>query len=161
MSPKGDAPVQLSASEEYELWTLLTQVSDGMLRARDNELRRFGTSGVQVAIMYALKNLGPSPTQSEIANWVFRRPNTVAAALDRMERQGLIRQLRNAEGKKQVRVEMTEKGKEMYRQQRGQRQAIPTILGSLTPAERDLLRALLRKLRTQTLAELSVKPAFP
>lgn len=39
-----------------------------MLRARDNELRQFGTSGVQVAIMYALKNLGPSPTQSEIAN---------------------------------------------------------------------------------------------
>ncbi len=161
MAPKGETSSQLSAREEYELWTLLTQVSDGMLRARDNELRRFGTSGVQVAIMYALKNLGQSATQSEIANWVFRRPNTVAAALDRMERQGLIRQLRNVEGKKQVRVEMTEKGKEMYRQQRGQRRAIPTILGSLTPEERELLRTFLKKLRASTLTELSVKPPYP
>lgn len=161
MAPREEASAQLSASEEYELWTLLTQVSDGMLRARDNELRQFGTSGVQVAILYALKNLGPSPTQSEIANWVFRRPNTVAAALDRMERQGLIRQLRNVGGKKQVRVEMTEKGKEMYRQQRGRRQAIPAILGSLSSEERELLGTLLRKLRASTLAQLSVRMPYP
>ncbi len=161
MVPRGEAPARLSASEEYELWTLLSQVSDGMLRARDNELRQFGTSGVQMGIMYALNNLGPSPTQSEIAGWVFRRPNTVAAALDRMERQGLIRQLKNVGGKKQVRVEMTEKGREVYRQQRGHRGAIPAILSSLTPDERELLRALLRKLRASTLSELTPKPAFP
>ncbi len=161
MVSEGETSAQLSASEEYELWTLLNQVNDGMLRARDNELRQFDTSSVQVGIMYALKNMKHSPTQSEIAKWVFRKPHTVAAALERMERQGLVKQERNAGGKKQVRVEMTEKGKEMYQQQSKHRRAIPAILGSLASEERALLQDLLRKLRARTLAELAVKPPFP
>ena len=138
MVVKAEAPAALSSSEEYELWSLLGQVNDGMLRARDNELRQFGISAVQVAILYAIKTLGHSPTQSEIARWVVRKPHTVAAALERMERQGLIRQVRSAGGRKQVRVEVTDKGEEAYRRQHRQRRVIPAILGSLTPEEREL-----------------------
>ena len=52
----------LSAAEEYELWSLLGRVNDGMLRARDNELRKFGLSTVQMAIIYAIKTIGNAPT---------------------------------------------------------------------------------------------------
>ena len=152
---------ELSTSEEYELWSLLGQVNDGMLRARDNELRQFGISAVQVAIMYAIKTLGHPPTQSEIARWVVRKPHTVAAALERMERQGLIKQVRNAAGRKQVSVQITEKGEDVYRRQHKQRRIIPTILGGLAPEERESLRTILRKLRDNTLSELVPKPPFP
>ncbi len=161
MVVKTEAPAALSSSEEYELWSLLGQVNDGMLRARDNELRQFGISAVQVAILYAIKTLGHSPTQSEIARWVVRKPHTVAAALERMERQGLIRQVRSAGGRKQVRVEVTDKGEETYRRQHRQRRVIPAILGILTPEERELMRTTLRKLRDSTLSELVPKPPFP
>lgn len=161
MVAKVEAPAAMSASEEYELWSLLGQVNDGMLRARDNELRQFGVSAVQVAILYAIKTLGHPPTQSDIARWVVRKPHTVAAALERMERQGLIRQERHAGGKRQVRVEMTDRGEEAFRRQHRQRRVIPAILGSLTREERDLLRTALRKLRDTTLAELVPRPPFP
>ncbi len=161
MVAKAAAPAAMSASEEYELWSLLSQVNDGMLRARDSELRQFGVSAVQVAILYAIKTLGHTPTQSEIARWVVRKPHTVAAALERMERQGLIRQERNAGGRRQVRVEMTEKGEEAFRRQHRQRRVIPAILSSLTREEREILRATLLKLRDSTLLALVPRPLFP
>jgi DNA-binding MarR family transcriptional regulator len=151
----------LSADEEYVLWTLLGQVNDGMLRARDNELKQFGISTVQVAILYAVKNLGGSPTPSEISQWVFRKPHTVSAALDRMERHGLVRLIRNKKGKRQVKVAMTPKGEEVYRLQHGKRRVIPAILGSLAPEEREQLRTLLDRLRRKTFDELGPRPSFP
>lgn len=161
MVSKTETAPALSAAEEYELWSLLGQVNDGMLRARDNELRQFGISAVQVGIMYGIKTIGHSPTQSEIARWVVRKPHTVAAALERMEKQGLIEQVRNAGGRKEVRVEVTEKGEEVYRRQHRQRKTIPAILGGLTPEERQSLRTILKKLRDNTLSELVPKPPFP
>ncbi len=161
MVAKVEAPDTLSPGEEYELWSLLGQVNDGMLRARDNELRQFGISAVQVAILHAIKTLGHPPTQSEIARWVVRKPHTVAAALERMERQGLITQVRSAGGRREVKVEVTQKGEEAYRRQHRQRRVIPAILSSLTPRERDLLRATLKKLRDSTLTELVPRPPFP
>lgn len=161
MVAKVEAPDPLSPGEEYELWSLLGQVNDGMLRARDNELRQFGISAVQVAILYAIKTIGHPPTQSEIARWVVRKPHTVAAALERMERQGLITQARSTGGRREVRVEVTQKGEEAYRRQHRQRRVIPAILSSLTPRERDLLRATLKKLRDSTLTELVPMPPFP
>ncbi len=151
----------LSPDEEYRLWTLLSQVNDGMLRARDNELKQFGISTVQVAILYALKNLGGSPTPSEISQWVFRKPHTVSAALERMERHGLVRLTRNTKGKRQVRVEMTPKGEEVYRLQHRGRRVIPSILATLSPQEREQLRTLLDRLRHKTFEELGPKPSFP
>ncbi len=151
----------LPSSEEYELWSLLGQVNDGMLRARDNELRQFGVSAVQVAILYAIKALGHPPTQSEIARWVVRRPHTVAAALERMQRQGLVKQVRSTRGKRRMKVEITPKGEEAYRRQHRQRRVIPAILGCLDQEERELLRATLRKLRDCTLSELAPRPPFP
>lgn len=161
MVARAETPAMLPPAEEYEIWSLLGQVNDGMLRARDNELRQFGVSTVQVAILYAIKALGHPPTQSEIARWVVRRPHTVAAALERMERQGLIRRVRNTRGKRRVTVEITARGEEAYRRQHRQRRVISAILGCLDPEERDLLRATLRKLRDCTLSELAPRPPFP
>ena len=156
-----DKQVTLSPEEEYRLWALLSQVNDGMLRARDNELKQFDISTVQVAILDAVKNLGGSPTPSEISQWVFRRPHTVSAALDRMEKHGLVKLTRKTEGKRQVRVEMTPRGEEVYRLQHRRRKVIPAILASLAPAERDQLRALLERLRQKTFEELGPRPSFP
>lgn len=161
MSNERNKQVTLSPDEEYRLWTLLSQVNDGMLRARDNELKRFDISTVQVAILYAVKNLGGSPTPSEISQWVFRKPHTVSAALERMERHGLVKLTRNTRGKRQVRVEMTARGEEIYRLQHRKRRVIPAILGSLTPEERDYLRILLDRLRQKTFEELGPRPSFP
>lgn len=151
----------MNAREEYELWTLLNQVNDGMLRVRDKELRPLSVSTVQVAILYALAKGGQPMTQSEVASWVFRKPHTVAAALRRMEERGLVVQSREAEGRRQMRVEMTEKGSALFRRQHRRREAVPRVLNSLDAGERRHLRALLRRLRARTMVELAAKPPSP
>ena len=154
-------PCGLSSREEYELWTLLGQVNDGMLRVRDRELKLFGISTVQVGILYALAHGEHPMTQSDVANWVFRKPHTVAAALRRMEERGLVVQSRALDGRRQMSVEMTEKGLALFRQQHRRREAVPRVLASLTPEERRLLQVLLRRLRASTMLELAAKPPYP
>jgi DNA-binding MarR family transcriptional regulator len=156
-----ERPDRPTAREEFELWTLLSQVNDGMLRVRDRELESLDTSTVQVAILYALANGGHPMTQSELAIWVFRKPHTVAASLKRMEGRGLIVQSRVPNGRRQMKVEMTEKGLAVFRRQHRQREAIPRVLSSLAPHERHLLLALLKRLRSSTMAEMVDRPPFP
>lgn len=145
--------------EEHEIWVLLTQLTEGMLKARDNELKPFGVSSIQVGVMYAVKTAGGAPTASEISRLLLRKPASVYELLNRMENQGLVRCLRTSEGRKEVRVTLTEKGETIYRQHT--RQVIPRILGELTPEERGQFRAILRRLRTRTYAELAEHPAYP
>lgn len=145
--------------EEHEIWVLLNQLTEGMLKARDNELKPFGVSSIQVGVMYAVKISGGAPTASEISRILLRKPASMYELLNRMENQGLVRCVRNTEGKKEVRVILTEKGETIYRQHT--RQVIPRIFGELTPEEREQFKAILRRLRTRTYAELAEQPAYP
>ncbi len=158
---RGERPDGLTARDEFELWTLLSQVNDGMLRVRDRELGSLGTSSVQVAILYALANNDHPMTQSELASWVFRKPHTVAATLKRMEERGLVVQSRAPGGRRQMSVEMTKEGLALFRQQHRERAVVPRVLGCLEPHERDLLVQLLKRLRSSTMQELADRPPFP
>ena len=108
-----------------------------------------------------LKKAGVPPTPSEISRALFRKPATIYAMLDRMEKQGLVDLTRNSEGKRQVLVALTEKGEEIYRRQREERKVIPRILGSLSREEREQLKTILDRLRRKTFEELIVKPFYP
>jgi DNA-binding MarR family transcriptional regulator len=149
----------LTPSEEYDIWVLLGQVSDGMMRARDNELRSVGLSSIKVGVLYTVKAAGGSLTAIEISRCLVRRPATIYQLLDRMEKQGFITCIRSTEGKREVRVELTEKGEEAYRSH--SRQVIPRILGSLSVKERDQFKSTLKKLRIKVFEELAEQPMLP
>ena len=154
----------VSHAEEYEIWGLLGQVSDAMYKARENELTPFGLSVVQVGVMYVvrlLKKNGTPATPSEISRWVFREPHTISALLKRMEKQGLVKLVKKRRGRRQVLVELTDKGEEFYRRQVEERAVIPRILEALSPEERQQFRVFLEKLRQRSLEELVVKLPFP
>lgn len=151
----------ISLAEEYEIWILLTQVTEGMLKARDAELRPFGLSAIQFALLWAVETAGGSLTASELVRRLMRQPASIYQLLDRMEGQGLVRCLRSAEGRREVRVEITKKGAEAYHQARHARQVIPRILGGLTAEERDTLKTILEKLRTRVYGEVAEQPYQP
>ncbi|MFO8011539.1 MAG: winged helix DNA-binding protein [Dehalococcoidia bacterium] len=146
-------------SEEHEIWLLLGQVSDGMMKARDNELRPYGLSSVQVGVLYAVTEAGGSLTGIEISRRLVRRPASVYKLLERMEKQKLVECIRNTEGKKEVRVQLTDKGKDLYRNH--SRQVIPKILGKLSTREREQFKETLKKLRTRVYEELAEQPVYP
>jgi len=146
--------------EEYEFAVLMAQVVEGLLKVIQNELKPLGLSPVQLGVMYAVKTSKEPPIGNEIARRLLRRPQSVHQLLDRMENQGLIRRIRSTEGKREVPVELTEKGEEAFREA-GKKHVIPEILGRLSPDERMQSRAILEKLRTATYEKLAPQPSFP
>lgn len=150
----------VSLSEEYEFFLKMMQVVEGMVKARENELKPFGVTPIQAGLMYVVKTAESPLTASEIARRLLRKPASIYQLLDRMENQGLVECIRNPEGKREVRVKMTHKGEEAYRKQ-GKRHVIPKILGQLSPEERRQVNDILDKLRVAVYTELAPKPLSP
>jgi DNA-binding MarR family transcriptional regulator len=142
----------VAADPDYELWVLLHQATDAIAGAREDELRKFGISMMQAAVLFIVKAIKGPATPAEISRWLFREPHTVSGLLNRMEKQGLVKKVKDLERKNLIRVEITDKGEEGYRRSRGL-QSIHRILSSLSQEERDNLRASLRTLRDKALEE--------
>ena len=150
----------LTTDRDYELWALLHQTTDAIIRARDNELRKIGISRMQAAALFIVKAISGPATPAEIARWLFREPHTVSGILDRMERQGLIRKVKDLERKNMIRVVLTEKGEEAYHRS-SEIKAIRNILSCLSQGEQDSLRAYLETLRNKALKELRLERPLP
>ena len=81
--------------KDYELWVLFHQTCDAMARARVAELRESGISRIQAAALFVIKTLKVPATPAEISRWLFREPHTVSGLLDRMQKQGLVRKVKD------------------------------------------------------------------
>ena len=145
---------------EYELWVLLHQAVDAMIRARENELRKFGISRIQAAVLFIIKAIDGPATPAEISRWLFREPHTVFGLLVRMEKQGLVRRDKDLERRNMIRVTITEKGEKAFRRSRDMK-VIRTILSGISPEQRDNLKPYLETLRKRALKELGVKHQLP
>lgn len=158
---KGD---RTTSEEERQLWVLLIEVGKGLHMAVERELRPFGISPIQIGVMYCLdvmNKTGVSPTPSEISRWLSRKPNTISALLQRMEKQGLIRLKRDSKVKGPILVERTEKGKKIYLEAGMNTSAISNVLTCLSSNQRLHLRQYLEKLDQQLQAILTRKLPFP
>lgn len=150
----------LPTTQDYELWVLLHQTVDAMVKARDKELEPLGLTRMQNAVLYIVKTIDGPATPAEISRWLFREAQTVSGLLDRMESQGLVRRVKDLERKNQVRVALTEKGEEVFRRTRDLN-VIRRILASLSQKDLDDLRAPLETLRNKALEESGVRHRFP
>ena len=150
----------VAADLDYELWVLLHQATDAIAGAREDELRKFGISMMQAEVLFVVKAIRGPATPAEISRWLFREPHTVSGLLNRMEKQGLVKKVKDLEKKNLIRVEITDKGEEGYRRSR-ELQSIHRILSSLSQEERDNLRASLRTLRDKALEEPKPIPRLP
>ena len=145
---------------DYGLWVLLGQVCDATRRARDNELREFGISAIQAAVLFIVQAVKGPATPAEISRWLFREPHTVSGLLERMEKQGLVKKVKDLERKNMVRVVITEKGEEAYQRSK-KLESIRAILSSLSAEQRDDFKSYLEILRNKALGELGVKYRLP
>ncbi len=141
--------INIAAEEERQLMILLEQAQRLLVLAAEKELKPLGITLVQSGVLYVLqimKEENVSPTPAEIARWLSRRPITVSALLTRMEKLGLITQKSTFSPKKAITVEMTSKGEQTYREMTRTRKAVPTILSSLSPSQRQQMKGFLEKL---------------
>ena len=100
----------VATDQDYELWVLLHQACSPMARARDDELGPVGISRMQAAVLFIVRAITAPATPAEVSRWLFREPHTVSGLLNRMEKHGLVRKIKDLGRKNMIRIVITEKG---------------------------------------------------
>ena len=138
---------------DFDLWVLLRRTSHVVLKARDRELAKYGISAVQAAVLFLVRELGRDAIPAEISRQLLRDAHSVSGLLSRMEKDGLVRKVKDLDRKNLVRVELTEKGNEAFNKST-RRESISGIMSSLPDKEQRQLMSYLRTVRDTALKEL-------
>ncbi len=141
------------SEEDFKLWVLLQHTADALSRVRQKELRQYDTTNSRSAVLYSIQHIGNKATPAEVSRWLFREPHTISALLDRMEKEDLIKKVKDLERKNQIRIAMTPKGRRTY-QAASKRESIRNLLSCLSEEQRGQLRTCLKLLRESALKEL-------
>ena len=150
-------PEVSGGDRDYNLWVLLHQVSDIIFNARESELQQDGLPATQAEVLFVVKAIGDKVTPAQISRIMFRRPHSVSGIINRMVKAGLVKKTKNLEKKNLIRVTMTEKGQQAYKQAL-KRKSVQKIMSALSEAERQKLKSLLETLRSKGLKELGIDP---
>jgi len=150
----------VASDRDFKLWVLYRQTCHAITTAGENELRQLGISSRQAAVLSIVKTVTVPATPAEISRWLFRQPHTVSGLLNRMEKQGLVRKVKDLERKNMIRIVLTEKGEQAYQRSR-EVKVVDKILSCLSPKERDSLRTYLKALRKKALEEIGVGYQLP
>ena len=135
----------------FELWELLARTQHAIINARELELREHGITPTQAYILLRIYQLRNKATQAQIANFIFRKQNTVSINVKRMEKQGLLKKNRNGN---RITLSLTDKGEQIYKKTL-KRQTIDNIMSSLSQKQSEQLRASLEMLFTAAANELA------
>lgn len=148
--------------EDLRLWNLLDRTRHAIFKTRTKDLNRFNLSIMQSSVFNVVWALGEKATPAEISRWLFREPSSVSDLIGRMEKEGLVKKIRNAVKKNKVKVVLTEKGQDA-RSQATKLESIHKIMSALSKEERQQLEVSLEKLWYKAREEFegSLRPPFP
>ena len=108
--------------------------------------RDFGLTESQLGVLETLFHLGPLP-QGQICHKILKSGSNVTTVVDNLERDGLVRRVRDAEDRRVQVVHLTEKGRELIgRAFPAHAERIAGLMSVLTPDEQAELGRLCGKL---------------
>lgn len=124
---------------------MLGKARDLLVKARQKELAPFNISPQQAHILFILYLLGNKATIAELASHSDRELNTLSIQTTRMEKDGLIRKVREKPKSNHLRIELTAKGLKVYKNTE-KIKSIKMIMSVLSKEERQQLVSLLEKI---------------
>ncbi len=150
----------VSGEKAFYLWVLLAQAKDAIHKARNRELDKYNTSIWRSAVLVRIEALGDKATPAQISRWLLREPHSTSELLTRMEKEGLVKRVKDLDKKNMVRVVMTEKGREL-RDKLHEAEACRDIVSCLSEEECNFMWSCLRKLRDQALKKIGIEEGIP
>ncbi|MFC1912403.1 MarR family winged helix-turn-helix transcriptional regulator [Chloroflexota bacterium] len=142
--------------ESYALWLLLIQTNKAIHLARQEELSRIGITVAEAGILYYAGRLGKKATPAEISRRLSKVSHGISALITRMETQGLVKKVKDLDKKNLVRVELTEKGRQIH-QDAVKRETIRRIMSSLSVEDSKKLTSCLKKLRKVSFGNITLR----
>lgn len=143
-------------SFEFMLWQLLHRTFRTTEKARARELEQWGVTTQQSAVLRVVLRLGENATAKEISRQLILEINTISEQLKRMEKEGLIRKVKDPNKKNVIRIEVTEKGYEFHIKT-WSHDSIERIVSVLTEKGKKELWSALSKIREKANQELGIK----
>jgi DNA-binding MarR family transcriptional regulator len=112
--------------------------------ARQRELSYYHIPGQQLHVLRIIQELGTKATLSEVAKNVERKINVISRQTISMEKDGLIRRIKDTPKSRLLRIELTEKGLEMLKIGK-ESKTVDAILSVLTAKEHQQVYTSLSK----------------
>jgi DNA-binding MarR family transcriptional regulator len=138
-----------------DAWMLLNQTYDSISHCKDQLSDSMGITMQQMGILMAIKLIDPPPTETQIAEWVDKKLNSVSAILDRMAIAGLVERVEDPQDRRTYRIKVTKKGQSFSKTDVEQRaNLIKEIMETLSEEETQTLIKLLTRVRLQALRHL-------
>ena len=138
----------------YKVWVLLHELEHAMSLATERDLKPLGITPRQAACLDILKVYGKPLTPAGMARLQLRKRNSIRILLNRMEREGLLKQTKDLDQKNQIRLSLTEKGNKAS--DLSAFETLELVFSSLSEAECQQLTSLLDRLLDRALGELGV-----
>lgn len=147
---------------DFASWVFMARTRDAIFRNRVIELQKHNLSVRQASVLIVLEELDRKATPAEVSKWVFREPHSVSDFLKRMERDGLIKRIKDLARKNMIRIEITDKGREAVHEAR-KIASVHKIMAVLSKEEHQQLMVIMQKLWDKALEELRIenRPIFP
>ena len=145
-------------TDKTPLGTMLSILASFEVLSRYLEvaLRRHDATLIRFNIMTTLFKNGGEMTPSEIAESVFRGKNTITAALNTLESEGVVTRVPSTDDRRSVKVVITDKGWNVANRLSPVVQELSReALGCLDKDQEEQLVAIMRRLREDLLPRLA------
>jgi DNA-binding MarR family transcriptional regulator len=138
-----------SSDSEIELWQSIRTIYREVLKRLNARLRKERITFSQYSVLLALSRNGPMQ-MSKLGEHMLVAPANVTGLVDRMEKKGYVRRMRDEKDRRLYVIEATGKGSQIFTSISGRFRQYAGSLGStLTSTELDSTLAALRKVRAE------------
>jgi len=147
---------------EHRLWVILHQNDDLMSRGEEEVLQKAGITSQQFLalwIMEFLSEIKKGPVIiADLAPVLYRRLNSISLIVDRMEKNGLVKKVRDLPDRRAIRLIPTRKAKNIFTTaSKPNREYIKRIFSVFSEEEQETLLFLMKKLKKKLNEELNLE----
>lgn len=144
-------------SEGIHLWLVLWRAAASVSAHARRHIETLGLGVSDFAVLEAVHHKGALPV-NVLGRKVLLTSGSITPAVDRLERQGLVRRVPDPVDRRVRVVHLTRAGRRLVQKSLpGHRGAMEEAAAGLTPEERETLIALLKKLGLQAEASIQSK----
>ena len=136
------------SQSNFDLWTLIGRLNHTIVQLRQKELSPYKIPVRQLFVLRTIRSLGSKATLSEVAKQVERETHVISKQAIRMEKDGLIKRIKNTPKSNLLKLELTEKGLEMA-QMSVESKSLKTLFSTLSGEERRQFESILKKILTR------------
>lgn len=136
---------QTLSESNFELWLLIGKAHHSISLARQRELNQYHIPYRQTHVLRTILALGPKATLLAVAKGVDRKLNVIAKQAINMEKDGLIKRIKDTPKSNLLRLELTEKGLQVVKAA-SKSKSFNEIFSFLTEEERQQIKLILNRM---------------